>query len=147
MGLRNSAQSFQRMMDHIMADIPDIFIYMDDILVYSRNQQSHMATMETIFKRLQDAGLALSLKKCLFGEKEIDFVGYRVTSNGITPLERKMDAIVAFPPPTKTKTIVGFFGGGELLSQITATCKWTITSKHPTTFIHGSHKENLRNNL
>ena len=110
MGLRNSAQSFQRMMDHILADIPDIFIYMDDILVYSRNQQSHMETLETIFKRLQDAGLALSLKKCLFGEKEIDFVGYKVTSNGITPLERKMDAIVAFPPHKNKNNCWAFWG-------------------------------------
>ena len=120
-----------------MADIPDIFIYMDDILVYSRDQQSHMATLETIFKKLQNAVLALSLKKCLFGEKEINFVGYRVTSNGITPLERKMDANVALtPPPAKTKTIVGLFGGGELLPKIIATCKRTITSKHPSAIIH-----------
>ena len=110
MGLRNSAQSFQRMMDHILADIPDIFIYMDDILVYSRSQQSHMKTLETIFKRLQDAGLALSLKKCLFGEKEIDFVGYKVTTDGITPLERKMDAIVAFPPHKNKNSCWAFWG-------------------------------------
>ena len=69
-----------------------------------------MKMLETIFKRLQDAGLALNLKKCLFGEKEIDFVGYKVTSNGITPLERKMDAIVAFPPPQKQKQLLGFLG-------------------------------------
>ena len=110
MGLRNSAQSFQRMMDHILKDIPDIFIYMDDILVYSKDQQSHMKTLETVFKKLQDASLALSLDKCQFGEKEIDFVGYRVTTNGITPLQRKMDAIVQFPPPEKQKQLLGFLG-------------------------------------
>ena len=105
-----------------------------------------MATLETIFRKLQDAGLALSLKKCQFCEKEIEFVGYKVTSNGITPLERKMDAIVAFPP-SKTETVVGLFGGGELLPKVTPTHEWTDTCGDPTTTIHSSYQEDIRHNF
>ena len=64
MGLRNSAQSFQRLIDHVLNGIEDTFVYMDDILVFSKTLQDHMRTLEEIFRRLEENGLAISLKKC-----------------------------------------------------------------------------------
>ena len=88
MGLKNSAQSFQRLMTHVLGDIPGLFIYLDDVLVYSKDETSHKKTLETMFKRLHEAGLAISLKKCVFGVESLDFLGYKVDKNGITPLEK-----------------------------------------------------------
>ena len=79
MGLRNSAQSFQRLIDHVLSGIEDIFVYFDDILVFSRTLKDHMHTLERIFKRLEENGLAISLNKCRFGEQSIEFVGYKVS--------------------------------------------------------------------
>ena len=66
MGLKNSAQSFQRLMTHILGDMDEIFVYLDDVLVYSKDEASHMRTLEEIFRRLDKAGLAISKKKCIF---------------------------------------------------------------------------------
>ena len=110
MGLRNSAQSFQRLITHVLGNIPGIFVYMDDVLIYSKSNAQHRKTIDEIFKRLNDNGMAISLKKCVFEVSELDFVGYRVTRDGITPLPRKLEAIVKFPSPTKQKHLLGFLG-------------------------------------
>ena len=110
MGLRNSAQSFQRMMSHILSGLPNVFCYMDDLLIYSKSESDHLRTIKDLFKRLDDNGLHLSLKKCDFGKPELDFVGYRVNCNGIKPLPKKLEAIRAFPKPNKQKLLLGFLG-------------------------------------
>ena len=110
MGLRNSAQSFQRLIDHVLNGIEDIFVYLDDILVFSRTLKEHMKTLEEIFRRLEENGLALSLKKCRFGEQKIEFVGYSISREGITPLPRKLTATESFPAPQKQKHLLGFLG-------------------------------------
>ena len=62
-GLPKSAQSFQRLITHILAGVPDIFIYMDDVLIFSRTEEQHKKTVKKIIRLLSDNGLALSLKK------------------------------------------------------------------------------------
>ena len=84
--------------------------YMDDVLVYSDDEASHLKALEELFKRLCVAGLTVSLKKCAFGQASIDFLGYHVDGNGITPLPRKLKAIVDYPTPTKAKELLGFLG-------------------------------------
>ena len=88
MGLKNAGQSFQRLMDHIFGDMPNLFVYMDDLLIYSEDDSSHMNIVEEVLKRLQDNGLSISIKKCVFGARELEFVGYKVNENGIEPLPR-----------------------------------------------------------
>ena len=48
MGLRNSAQSFQRLMSHVLGDMDNVFCYMDDLLVYSKTEAEHLKTIEEI---------------------------------------------------------------------------------------------------
>ena len=79
MGLQNEEQSFQRLSDPLFRDMQDIFVYMDDILVFSKDTKAHLQTIEEIFRRLKDIGLALCLKKCKFGEKSIEFRGIQWT--------------------------------------------------------------------
>lgn len=51
MGLQNSA-SFQPLVDSVIRDMKDVYCYLDDILIYSKDQASHMKTLEELFKRL-----------------------------------------------------------------------------------------------
>ena len=69
-----------------------------------------MQRLELMFKKLESAGLAISPKKCVFGEKELDFLGYRVTKEGISPLPKKLEAIAKFPSPVKQKHLLGYLG-------------------------------------
>merc|ERR1712212_133356 len=110
MGLKNSAQSFQRLMTHILGDVPGLFCYLDDVLVYSKSQEEHMHTLQTLLYKLHEAGLAISLDKCIFGVDNLEFLGYRVDNKGITPLPKKLSAISNFPAPKKPKHLLGYLG-------------------------------------
>ena len=51
-GLRNAAQSFQRYMDDIFRDVACVFVYIDDILIFSKDEQSHIHDLRQILDRL-----------------------------------------------------------------------------------------------
>ena len=75
MGMQNSAQSFQRMVQDVLKDLPDVFVYLDDILVYSKSQKDHLKTLKELFERLNGAGLTLALDKCQFGVNKLNYLG------------------------------------------------------------------------
>ena len=110
MGLRNAPQSFQKLMDHITAGMSGVFVYMDDIMCFSRDMATHLQIVDELLKRLNDNGLALHLSKCKFGAEKLEFLGYHVDGRGIKPLPKKVEAIVNFPPPKSKKCLLGFLG-------------------------------------
>ena len=84
MGLKNLAQTFQRFISTVLDDLPNCFVYLDYLLLYDTNKH----------------GLILNLKKCRFALSEVDYLGFRVNGEGITPLPRKLDAITSYPNQT-----------------------------------------------
>ena len=110
MGLKNSAASFQRLMSTILSGLSNVFVYLDDVLVFDNNESEHKKSIAEVFRRLAENGLSINLKKCQFGKKQLNFLGYRVDGNGIVPLPRKLQAIADFPAPQKPKQLLGFLG-------------------------------------
>ena len=109
MGLKNSAQTFQRLVDNVLEGL-EVFAYIDDILVYAETEDQLEDKLRQLFGRLRQAGLALNLAKCEFGVNSVDFLGFRVTPTGIGPLPQKTQAIVDFPAPASAKALLGFLG-------------------------------------
>ena len=99
-GLKNAAQAFQRLMDTVLADLPFLFVYLDDVLVASKNMAEHMEYLRTLFSRLAKHGLIIKLKKCIFGKTAIDFLGHHINDRGIIPLPAKVQAIRDFSRPS-----------------------------------------------
>ena len=66
-GLRNSAQTFQRFLDHVLRDIPHCFKYIDDVLIASRSPDEHKLHLRQVFSRLAEHGLVINPAKCVFG--------------------------------------------------------------------------------
>ena len=110
MGLSSAAQSFQRLLDHVLEGLDHVFCYLNDIMVYNEDEESHLKTVEEVFKRLEGAGLSIAPDKCKFGKQSIDYLGYEVSSSGIKPLPRKVAAIQDLPTPTKQKELLHYLG-------------------------------------
>ena len=110
MGLKNSGQAFQRLVQHVIGDIPGVFCYLDDLLLFSKNEADHLVLVDKVFQKLNEAGLTLALDKCLFGVKELDYLGYHVTAEGLAPIKKKVTALQEFPAPTKQKELLAFLG-------------------------------------
>lgn len=109
-GLRNSAQTFQRFINEVFAGFDFVFVYIDDILIYSENEEQHLDHLEKVFKRLDEYGLNIKPGKCTFGVSNIDFLSHNISSVGIKPSEEKVLAIRKFEQPKSVKQIQKFVG-------------------------------------
>ena len=109
-GLKNAAQAFQRLMDSVCQDLDFVFVYLDDILVASKNRKEHERHLRILFERLRQHGLVVNLTKCEFGLTSIDFLGHRVDQQGAKPLPNKVHAITDFPKPDTVKGLQEFVG-------------------------------------
>ena len=102
-GLKNAAQAFQRFMDTVFHSLNFVFVYIDDILVASEDEETHKGYLRQRFQRLQEYGLVINISKCQFGRDSINFLGHWATPTGITPLPDKVDTITRYPQPTTVK--------------------------------------------
>ena len=84
-GLANAHATFQNMLDEIFKDMiePGVVIYLDDILIYSRSAEDHIALKKKVLERLQEHQLALSLEKYEWHMSNVNFLGYIISENGI----------------------------------------------------------------
>ena len=109
-GLKNAAQSFQRLMDNILQGIPFVFVYLDDILVASKNLSEHNSHLRTVFQLLSDNGLVVNRAKCVFGAAELTYLGHLINEKGISPLPSRVDTISDFPVPDSKASLQRFLG-------------------------------------
>jgi hypothetical protein len=109
-GLRNSAQSFQQLMDKIFRDLGFHFTYVDDSLIASHSATKHLDHLHQVFQVLADNRLSTNLSKGGFGDTSLDFLRHRVSAAGLEPQPRHMAAIQDFPPPTNIKNLQKFLG-------------------------------------
>ncbi len=75
-GLRNAGSSFQQMMDCVLAGLPFMYCYLDDLRIASLDLETHMQHLLLVFARLQEFGLAINCEKCVFVVDTFEFLGY-----------------------------------------------------------------------
>lgn len=109
-GLRNAAQTFQRFIDEVLHELDFCYAYIDDILVASDSPEQHLIHLQILFKRLTEYGVVINSAKCVFGQAEVTFLGYRVSEAGTRPLPEKVDAIRTYPRPETIKKLRKFLG-------------------------------------
>lgn len=110
-GLKNAAQTFQRFMNHtVLSGLDYVYCYIDDVAIFSKNKIEHEQHLREVFSRLSKFGLTINLEKCEFGKSKIEFLGYEVSTEGIRPLQEKMDAINNFPKPATVEQLRRFLG-------------------------------------
>ena len=109
-GLKNAAQTFQRLMDQIFKGLPFVFIYLDDILVASRGRGLHLKHLRVVLELLVQNGLVINLDKCSFALPEIEYLGHKITATGIVPLRRHVESLLQLPPPQDVRSLQRFLG-------------------------------------
>ena len=109
-GLKNAGQDFQRLMDEILGDIPRVFVYIDDILVASESLDQHYDDLKNVFQILETHGMVINRAKCVLAQSSVEFLGYKVDKNGITPLPERVVDIKKTAAPTTVKELQSFLG-------------------------------------
>lgn len=82
LGLRNSTQTFQRFMNEKFRDCPFARIYIDDIIIASRNAEDHTAHIRKVLTILSENKLTLNKQKCKFAQESINFLGFKISAEG-----------------------------------------------------------------
>ena len=109
-GLRNASATLQRYLDQIFRDLDCVFIYIDDILIFSGDEAQHKQDLLKVLKVLQENDLRVAIDKSEFFLQEIDFLGYTIDDKGIRPSNNKLCAIRDFPESDHTKSLRSFLG-------------------------------------
>jgi hypothetical protein len=112
MGLCNAPATFQTLMNNIFYDCIDDFlvVYMDDLLIFSKNEEDHMRHVEMVLQRLREHKLYVSPKKCVFMSTEIEFLGFIVGKDGLRVDPKKIEVIENWPRPTRITEGPSFLG-------------------------------------
>jgi hypothetical protein len=109
--LKTSPHIFQRIMYELLGDIPNIQVYLDDIIITSNGTfEEHAAIMEQVLDILQKANFRANVRKCYFGESKIDYLGYEIARDGIQPQSKKVEAILKLSPPKTKCQLIHFLG-------------------------------------
>ncbi len=85
-----------------------MIVYIDDLLVHSDTHERHLQILEQVLQRLSENHLKINLDKCIFGNKEVSYLGFTLTPEGIKPGKNKLKAIQTAKPPNDIKTICSF---------------------------------------
>ena len=107
-GLSNSPATFQRFMNDSFKDMIAegwLIVYMDNMLITSRNKEEDIERTRRVLQRMKELDLHLKLKKCQFGVEEVDFLGLILRPGEIAMDPTKLSGITEWPTPTKVKDI------------------------------------------
>lgn len=94
-GVSSAPGIFQCTIESLLKGIPNVLVYIDDILVTGPTQEQHIHNLQEVLLRCRQAGLRL--KKCQFLVKSVDYLGYTIDQQGIHPSEGKVKAFKAAP--------------------------------------------------
>jgi hypothetical protein len=86
-GLSNAPPSYQTWMNGVLKECIDKFalVYLDDCCIFSKTLEDHIKHVRQVLSIFEREGLIVNLKKCEFGKRELEFLGYKVSANGILP--------------------------------------------------------------
>ena len=92
--------------------------YVDDIGIAANNVEELVDNIESVFIKIKQASLKLSMAKCAFGDPEIEFLGRNITSKGVAPIEVKIDKFLKkIKLPTSVKSLKRYIGFVQFYRQ------------------------------
>ncbi len=112
-GMTNSPATFQALMNSVFADLiaqNEVAVYMDDILIYSRDIVHHRDMVREVLKRLQQYDLYLKPEKCDFEKQEIEYLGMIIRPGEVRMDPGKVSAVKDWPTPMNLREVRAFIG-------------------------------------
>ena len=97
-------------MTSVLAGIPGVVIYLDDVVVHGATTAIHDGCLQSVFIALAKHGLTLNGSKCVFSVLAIEYVGFRLSTEGISPLLSNVEAILSIPEPILAAQLASFLG-------------------------------------
>jgi hypothetical protein len=111
-GLTNAPAIFQHMMTDIFRDVIGLYVlvYLDDIIIYSDDPKDHENHVRVVLERLRKYKLYCKLEKCSFAMDTISYLGYVISTTGVSMDPDKVSAVLTWPTPQSVHDIQVFLG-------------------------------------
>ena len=109
-GLAQAPAYFQRLVNEVLSGLDFAFGYLDDILIFSPDVETHLQHLRIVFERLRKANLKMKESKCSFLKQHLQYLGHMLSGSGIVPVPEKLKSIQEMPPPTTPKEVKQFLG-------------------------------------
>lgn len=106
-GISSAPGVFQRVMESILQGVPNVVVYIDDILITGASEQEHLETLDCVLERLEIAGLRVKKHKCRF---MVEYLGYRIDAKGLHPTPEKVQAVKEAPCPKNVQELKVYLG-------------------------------------
>lgn len=109
-GISCAPEMFQKIMEQILADCECVINYIDDVFIFGETEQEHDEALRKVLEVFNSRGILLNQAKCVFKVPEITFVGHRLSSKGVQPMEEKTAVLKSFRAPSSTEELRSFLG-------------------------------------
>ncbi|XP_040172579.1 uncharacterized protein K02A2.6-like [Anopheles arabiensis] len=109
-GVKSAPGAFQRLVDGMIADIPGVRSFIDDVIVFGKDMKSHKDSLNTLFARLKEYGFHVKAEKCHFCKTQLVYLGHVVDKHGIRPDSEKIKTIASIPPPSNVSELRSYLG-------------------------------------
>jgi len=128
-GLCNAPSTFQSWMNNILRPYLDSFVvvYLDDILIYSKDEDDHRRHLELVMEALATHSARLNVTKCAFFKREIRFLGHVIDHQGIRPDPGQVEKIAGFAPPRNKRDVQSFLGTVNFFRRFIRGCATIAT--------------------
>ncbi len=116
-GLNISSFVFQQRLNLILGDLNGVVCVADDIIVYGKDVKEHDANLSRLLCKCAEVGVKLNKEKSEIRMKGIDFLGHRITSDGLQIHKSKVDGIMNMPKPTSKDEVRSLLGTVNYLTR------------------------------
>ena len=106
-GLTNTPAIFQHLMNDVFREFLDHFVvvYLDDILVFSKNKKNHENHVQLVLEKLRSVGLYAKLEKCVFHQPQVEFFCYIISEDGLSMNPKKIEEIINSKRPSTVQDV------------------------------------------
>jgi len=116
-GINCAPDYFSQMFSELFRDLPGVVVHVDDILIHASDITEHNRILKIVLARLKNEGVTLNKKKCIFGVKQVEFLGHLISEKGISILPSRVSAILNFPTPKNKESLMQILGSLNYVSK------------------------------
>lgn len=109
-GTSPASAKCQKYVEQLFQGMENVINFSDDIIVTGESKEEHLRTLEAVLENLEKAGLTARLDKCQFFKDEIEYLGHKISKNGLQKVDSKVRAISLAPAPRNLTELRAFLG-------------------------------------